>query len=191
MTTVRQLCNVLVPFLGIPNLTSFAAPLVRAGWLPRAGEKVDTIDAAVLLAGVLAAPAPVVVVDALHTLKEARLDSGYLSPGEPMSFYEPERPMTGPLGIECRSQISLIERFTKGAEHLRMNHPRVLPAHFHLGRMHVYVHQLRIDRQEQKDDREPIVFHQPPIGFFDRMLQEAIADVAAVEEGVLPVTRRA
>ena len=96
MTTVRQLCNALSQLFAL-NAASFAAPLVRSGWLPRAREEVDAIDAAVLVAGILAAPEPAAVVDAVHTLSGAMADPVFWSPVEPVSWrdYEPEQPLTG------------------------------------------------------------------------------------------------
>ena len=56
--TIRDLCAVIGSALHIPDVQRWAAPLVRAGLLPRAGAEADASDAAVLLLAVAAAPDP-------------------------------------------------------------------------------------------------------------------------------------
>ncbi len=46
MTTTRDLCRALGAALQVPGVERYAARLVRDGYLPRAGEKVDEADAA-------------------------------------------------------------------------------------------------------------------------------------------------
>jgi len=56
--------------------------------------------------------------------------------------------------------------------------------------MDVYVHFGRIDFDGQEEDGLARVFDEPAVGFADGMGDEPIADVAAVEEYVLPLARR-
>lgn len=56
--TIRELCSVIGSALHVPDVQRWAAPLVRAGLLPRAGAEVDVSAAAVLLLAVAAAPDP-------------------------------------------------------------------------------------------------------------------------------------
>ena len=56
--TIRDLCAVIGSALHIPDVQRWAAPLVRAGLLPRARSEADASDAAVLLLAVAAAPDP-------------------------------------------------------------------------------------------------------------------------------------
>ena len=55
---IRELCTVIGSALHIPDVQRWAASLVRAGLLPRAGAEADASDAAVLLLAVAAAPEP-------------------------------------------------------------------------------------------------------------------------------------
>lgn len=70
MITTRDLCRVLSAALHVPGVERYAARLVRRGLLPRAGCEVCALDAALLLAAVVAAPRPVdaprVVVTLAH-----------------------------------------------------------------------------------------------------------------------------
>lgn len=56
--TVRGLCDVLTAQLGIPNVRSYAARLVRAGALPVGRAGVDDEGATSLFLAVVAAPRP-------------------------------------------------------------------------------------------------------------------------------------
>ncbi len=55
---VRELCSLLSTTLHIPGVERYAARLVRCGLLPRAGCEVCSLDAALLLMAVVAAPRP-------------------------------------------------------------------------------------------------------------------------------------
>ena len=58
MTTTRDLCGAIGSALHVPGVKRWAAPLVRAALLPRAGSEADAGDAAVLLLAVAGAPDP-------------------------------------------------------------------------------------------------------------------------------------
>ncbi len=66
MTTVRELCRVLATALHVPGVDRWAEQLVDSELLPSLDHKVTALDAALLLAAVVAAPrpedAPLVVV---------------------------------------------------------------------------------------------------------------------------------
>ena len=55
---VRELCRVLAMALHMPGVERYAARLVRRGLLPRSGCEIGALDAALLLAAVVAAPRP-------------------------------------------------------------------------------------------------------------------------------------
>ena len=55
---VRELCSLLSATLHTPGVERYAARLVRRGLLPRAGCEIYTLDAALLLMAVVAAPRP-------------------------------------------------------------------------------------------------------------------------------------
>ncbi len=65
----------------------------------------------------------------------------------------------------------------------------IAETHFRLGRMHVDIHQIRWQFQEQKHDRIATRHEQAAIRFLDGVGQAAITDPPAVEEQVLHPSR--
>ncbi len=70
---VRELCRVLATVLHMPGVDRYAARLIRRGLLPRAGCEIDALDAALLLAAVVAAPRPVDAPRVVVTLADLPL----------------------------------------------------------------------------------------------------------------------
>ncbi len=58
MTTVRELCRVLATALHVPGVDRWAEQLVSREFLPGLDHEVTALDAALLLAAVVAAPRP-------------------------------------------------------------------------------------------------------------------------------------
>ncbi len=65
-----------------------------------------------------------------------------------------------------------------------MNQPLVAKAHFLLGRMHVDVDQGRVDVDEEHRHRITPLHQQVAVALHDGVLYDAVADVAAVDEGI-------
>ena len=80
-----------------------------------------------------------------------------------------------------------MQRLAQGAEHLRVNQPRVRPAHLDFRGVYVHVHRLRIHGEKHEDHRVTLVLDQAAIGLLDRVMDEPIAHVSPVDEGVLPL----
>ena len=64
---------------------------------------------------------------------------------------------------------------------------RVAEAHLGLGRVHVGVHQRRVDGQEQRKYRIAFAVQAVAVGLADGLGQHAVTHEAAVDEQVLPV----
>ena len=62
---------------------------------------------------------------------------------------------------------------------------RIAEAHLDLGGMHVHVHAVRLHLQAQEDRREAAALQPAAIRLGDGALDDAVADVSAVEEDVL------
>ena len=82
-------------------------------------------------------------------------------------------------------QIGAEELLAQRGQQLAVDSPAVLEPHFQFCRMNVDVDQIRGHLQPEESDRRAAGQQQAAVGFAQRMLQRAIADVPAVQEQVL------
>lgn len=73
MTTLREFCRATGAALHVAGVERYAAPLVRAGYLPRSRDEVSEQDAAFLLLAMAAAPCPGDAVEAVERLSRLPL----------------------------------------------------------------------------------------------------------------------
>ena len=71
-----------------------------------------------------------------------------------------------------------------------MNQIRVVEPHLDLRRMHVHVILAKRHFDEQEHHGEPVGVEHAPVGFFDGVRDELVADEAAVEKHVLELIAR-
>ena len=92
---------------------------------------------------------------------------------------EPGRQVLGPQPVAHRAEYQMIESL------------RIAETHLRLGRMHVHVHLIRRQVEEEKDDRVAAGHEQAAVGFLNGVGDGAVADPAAVDEEVLHLGRAA